>query len=205
MSRAFCYRCHRVASNCICQQSEQIDNPVSVYLLQHPDETRHSKGSAIIASLCLQHYCCWQGEDFTQHKALNQLLEKERENIAVLYPSADALSIDQVTAEKKQAIRHLIVIDATWRKAKKIWSLSSNLHQLQTVRLSDDYISRYRIRKVPADGYLSTVEAIAYCLTELENEPQKYLPMLKLFDQLIDQQISAMGQDVYQKNYENKT
>ena len=170
-------------------------------MLQHPDETRHSKGTAIIASLSLQNYCCWQGEDFSQHQALNSLLEQERDSCCVVFPSDDALLLDDLNEAEKRQIKNLIIIDATWRKAKKIWALSKNLHDLPAIKLSDDYVSRYRIRKVPADGYLSTVEAISYCLAEIENQPAKYRPMLELFDQVIDEKINAMGKNVYRQNY----
>jgi len=170
-------------------------------VLQHPDETRHSKGTAIIASLSLQNYCCWQGEDFSQHQALNSLLEQERDSCCVVFPSDDALLLDDLNEAEKRQIKNLIIIDATWRKAKKIWALSKNLHDLPAIKLSDDYVSRYRIRKVPADGYLSTVEAISYCLAEIENQPAKYRPMLELFDQVIDEKINAMGKNVYRQNY----
>ena len=201
MSRAYCYRCHRVAASCICQQAQSIENSVSVYVLQHPDETRHSKGTAIIANLSLQNYCCWQGEDFSLHEALNSLIEQESGSCYVVFPSADAILLDDLNHTQKRQIKNLIVIDATWRKAKKIWALSRNLHTLPAITLSDDYVSRYRIRKVPADGYLSTVEAISYCLAEIENQSTKYQPMLELFDQIIDEKIDSMGKDVYRKNY----
>lgn len=204
MGRAYCYRCQRVEASCICQQAILIDNKVSVYVLQHPDETRHSKGTAIIASLCLQHYQCWQGEDFSQHKQLNSLLQAEKGSVYILYPSQDAIDINECISTDAGAIKHLIVIDATWRKAKKIWALSKNLHDLPALTFNKKYISNYRIRKVPDDGYLSTLEAISCCLGEIEIQPEKYQPMLSLFDSVIDRQIEAMGNDVYEKNYKSE-
>ena len=201
MNRAYCYHCHRVAASCICQRAQSIENSVAVYVLQHPDETRHSKGTAIITGLSLQNYCCWQGEDFSRHQALNSLLEKQRDSCCVVFPAEDAMLLSELSNTQKRRIKNLIIIDATWRKAKKIWALSKNLHDMPAIKLSDDYVSRYRIRKVPADGYLSTVEAISYCLAEIENQPTKYQPMLDLFDQVIDEKIDSMGNDVYRQNY----
>ena len=109
--------------------------------------------------------------------------------------------LGNLSEAKRHGIKNLIVIDATWRKAKKIWALSKNLHDLPAIKLSDDYVSRYRIRKVPADGYLSTVEAITFSLADIENKPTKYQPMLEMFDQIIDEKIDSMGKDVYRQNY----
>lgn len=172
-------------------------------VLQHPDESRINKGSAIIAKLSLKKYQCWQGEGFSAHASLNQLLKTAAEETAVLYPSADALPLmhDDSAVQRDKKIKHLIVIDATWRKAKKIWSLSENLHALTSYKIGADIKSNYRIRKVPDDGYLSTIEAIAYSLSALDQSADRYQPMLDLFDSMIDFQIDKMGQNTYEKNY----
>lgn len=204
MSRAYCYQCQRVKSACVCDRAVSIDNPVNVYVLQHPDEARHSKGTAIIARLCLQNYHCWQGEDFSSHPALNQLIKDSADEICVVYPSATAMELNPAADTINDKIRHLIFIDATWRKAKKIWSLSDNLHKLTTIKLSANRKSTYRIRKVPADGFLSTIEAISFCLADIENDSDKYQPMLALFDHIIDAKIEDMGGDIYAKHYQNK-
>ena len=207
MGRSYCYQCQRVQQACLCQQITVIDNPVSVYVLQHPDESRVNKGTAIIAKLSLKNYTCWVGEDFSSHEALNQLLESQSERVAIVYPSEHAQTL-QISAnasaragEDGLPVQHLIFIDATWRKAKKIWSLSTNLHKLPAIKL-DSRQSNYRIRKIPADGYLSTVEAIVESLSVLDADQQKYEPMLDVFDSMIDYQIKLMGEETYNKNYE---
>ncbi|MDH5518248.1 MAG: DTW domain-containing protein [Gammaproteobacteria bacterium] len=203
MSRSFCYRCQRVEAACFCHKVIQIDNPLPVIVLQHPDESRINKGSAIIAKLCLKNYQCWQGEDFSDNAALNSLIMSAADQTAVLYPAADALILtdyyNAMPAQKK--IKQLIVIDASWRKARKIWSLSTNLQGLTCLKLGPELQSNYRIRKVPAAGYLSTIEAIACSLSVFDQAADKYQPLLDLFASMIDFQIDKMGQKTYQKNY----
>lgn len=175
-------------------------------VLQHPDESRLNKGTAIIAKLSLKNYQCWPGEDFSTHNALNQLIDASADSIAVVYPSATAHSINDYmqAGSRLKKLKHVIFIDATWRKAKKIWSLSTNLHSLPTLLLESDIKSNYRIRKVPADGYLSTIEAIARCLSVFDEDEVKYQPMLNVFDSMIEFQIDKMGSDTYAKNYEKE-
>lgn len=204
MSRSYCYQCQRVKDACFCHKIIQIDNPVSVTILQHPDERRVNKGTAIIAKLSLKNYQCWQGEDFSSHKALNGLINSSANSIAVVYPSEESVSINEYLKceGKERSIEHLIFIDATWRKAKKIWSLSTNLHALPSIKLDAANISNYRIRKVPADGYLSTIEAVTQCLSDFDGQNKKYQPLLDVFDSMIDYQIDQMGAETYDKNYE---
>ena len=66
--------------------------------------------------------------------------------------------------------------------------------------LAEGAASRYRLRKAPGPGALSTVEAIVQALQVLEY-PTSFEPLLQPFNALIDGQIAAMGQAVYQKNH----
>ena len=61
-------------------------------------------------------------------------------------------------------------------------------------------VSRYRLRKAPGPGALSTVEAIVQALQVLE-APTSFAALLKPFEALIDGQIAAMGEEVFQRNH----
>lgn len=187
MSRAFCYRCYRPQISCICDEIEAVNNQLNIIILQHPDEVKHPKGSAIIAKLGLANVESFVGEDFSGHEALNKKIEKEPDAIALVYPAKDALGLASLKAGQ-QPIKQLVFIDATWRKAKKIFLTSGNLHDLPSVRLPQQLISNYRIRKAPQDGYVSTVEAISYCLQQLEPScgGEK---LLTVFDRIIDRKM----------------
>lgn len=181
-----------------------IDNPLAVYVLQHPDETDHARGSAIIAQLCLQHYECWVGEDFSRHAGLQQLIMQHRDTTMLVYPSQHAwlLAETDVTEQTLPFIPdRLIFIDASWRKAKKICHATPLLQTLACIKLAPAQGSRYRIRKVPGEGYLSTIEAIAHSLAWLENDRKKYQPLRNIFDEMIERQITKMGQQTYLQNY----
>lgn len=167
--------------------------------MQHPDEVKHPKGSAIIAKLCLQNIDFFIAEDFSSHTALNQIINEHGKTSILIYPGENAK-----TFEKKEltsaGITHLIFIDATWRKAKKIFLLSKNLQQLKMIKLSSKLISDYRIRKTPKDGFISSIEAIHYCLQTLHSNPENQL-MLDIFKRMIDHQVEKMGHDTFEKNY----
>ena len=178
---------------------------MKIIVLQHPEEMANPKGSAIIAELGLDLYQCLRGEDFQAHKDLSALLEAKPGEIAVLYPDerSDVLSAEGIVNSKVK-IKALIVIDGTWRKARKIWEMNPQLHGLPCYRLEIEQKSDYRIRKAPQQSCLSTVESIVGALRLLERNPQGYKPMLNLFTEMIDFQIQKMGKGTYLKNYSNK-
>jgi len=205
MSRAFCYQCRRAKVACLCNRIEKQPNDVSVIVLQHPDETNNPKGSAIIAELGLQQYQRWVGEDFRRHADLNRLLEQKGSAMAILFPSDLAVEVNEgwLSAHASR-VKYLLVIDGTWRKARKIWQLSTNLHAVPAIMLTGARPSEYRIRKIPQQGYLSTIECVVEGLRVLERRPQSYQTLLDLFNQMIDFQIDKMGDSTYQKNYLDK-
>ncbi|WP_287810572.1 DTW domain-containing protein, partial [Pseudomonas sp.] len=74
------------------------------------------------------------------------------------------------------------------------------LAALPRVTLDGAPPSRYRLRKAPGPGALSTIEAITQALEVLE-APTSFQALLKPFDALIEGQIAAMGEAVYQRNH----
>jgi DTW domain-containing protein YfiP len=209
MTRAYCYQCNKAKQACICNLIPSIYNRVNIYVLQHPSEAKQAKGSAVIAKLYLQNYQCLTGEDFSGNPLLNVLIQDHAESTFVVYPSESALSLDNCLDEAIKKGQHeanlsnvnLIFIDATWPKAHKIWRLSPNLHALSCIALNLEKQSNYRIRKAPKDNSLSTIEAIVACLGYLENNMDKYQPLIEVFNKMIDFQINKMGDEVYQRNY----
>jgi len=206
MSRAFCYQCHRARVACLCGRIEKQPNDIRIIVLQHPDEVNNSKGTGIIAELGLQKYQKWVSEDFSQHKELISFIAENAANTAILYPLQDADELREGSAIFELSnIENLIVIDATWRKAKKIWELQPLLAKLQCLSLTNAQVSNYRIRKVPKDGYLSSIESVVFALRALEGRRQAYQPLLDLFTEMVDYQINQMGEETYRKNYVDKT
>ena len=94
----------------------------------------------------------------------------------------------------------LVVPDGTWRKARKLLYLNPELEALPRVTLPAGLTSRYRLRKAPMAGALSTIEAIAAALDILE-APNRFDELLRPFEVLIQGQIEAMGEETFRKNH----
>ena len=75
------------------------------------------------------------------------------------------------------------------------------LAALPRVALPPDLPGRYRIRKAPGPGALSTLEAVVHALNALD-APRRFDALLAPFEALIEGQIAAMGAEVYRANYQ---
>ncbi|WP_339547290.1 tRNA-uridine aminocarboxypropyltransferase [Pseudomonas sp. RA_35y_Pfl2_P32] len=195
MSRSQCPRCLRPDSHCLCPLIPSLDSRTRVLLLQHPSEVNHALNTARLAALGLNNAQLVVGEVFED---LPGLLHQPGYQACLLFPGEGAPTLQAYTPAGQPLL--LVVPDGTWRKARKMLHLNPLLAALPRVTLAECGVSRYRLRKAPGPGALSTVEAIVQALQVLE-APTSFEPLLKPFDALIEGQIAAMGEAVYQRNH----
>ncbi|MEZ8720510.1 tRNA-uridine aminocarboxypropyltransferase [Vibrio pomeroyi] len=197
MSR-YCRQCSKALKACICQWVTPLESNVELIILQHSSEEHRPMGTARILSLSLKNSVTLVGEDFSDNTKLNALLDDEDYQHVILYPSEHSVSVESATHPSKKM--RVILLDGTWKKAFKMWQVSSNLHELETVHLPKDLKGNYRIRKAPSENSLSTVEAGYHLLSLLEGD-RDFSPLLTAFDQMIQFQINQMPPGVFEKNY----
>ena len=200
MSRAQCARCLRPETHCLCALIPQLDSRTRVLILQHPSEVNHALNTARLAALGLNNAELIVGEVFDD---LPALLNPPGYQARLLFPADDAQPLEAYRSEGGEAgstSMLLVVPDGTWRKARKLLHLNPQLAALPRVTLAQAVPSRYRLRKAPGPGALSTVEAIVEALQTLE-APKTFEALLRPFEALIDGQIAAMGEDTYQRNH----
>lgn len=195
MSRPQCPRCLRPQTHCLCSLIPSLDSRTRVLLLQHPSEVNHALNTARLAALGLSNAELMVGEVFED---LPTLLNQPGYRARLLFPADDAQPM-QAYAESDEPLL-LVVPDGTWRKARKMLHLNPLLAALPRVTLAEGGVSRYRLRKAPGPGALSTVEAIVQALQTLEASVS-FEPLLKPFEALIEGQIAAMGEETFQRNH----
>jgi len=195
MSRPQCPRCLRPQTHCLCPLIPSLDSRTRVLLLQHPSEVNHALNTARLAALGLNNAELIVGEVFED---LPTLLNRPGYRARLLFPADDAQPMQAYTATDEPLL--LVVPDGTWRKARKMLHLNPLLAALPRVTLAQGGVSRYRLRKAPGPGALSTIEAIVQALQTLE-APASFDPLLKPFEALIEGQIAAMGEETFQRNH----
>ncbi|WDE03432.1 DTW domain-containing protein [Thalassomonas viridans] len=185
MARQYCCQCQRPEKACICHLMTRVDNAPHVVVLQHPGEVGQSKGTLPLLAGSLVSCTVLVGEDFSEHEELKFLLERYRDNIYLLYPSEGAreLGSGQFLGQPAGGDSCIILLDATWKKAYRMYMLSKVLHQIPHICLPGDLTGRYLIRKTAKKNALSTLEACCYALGIIENNPEKYRGLLEQFVQ----------------------
>jgi DTW domain-containing protein YfiP len=184
---------------CICHLVVPIANRIRVVILQHPNEVNHPKGSAWLLQHSLLSCQCIVDENFTDNAELNNLMVTYQNRCFLLYPdemAAEVAPLFTTTAinptepqTKPSADYCLILLDGTWKKSYKMYQLSKNLHSLPKLTLPK-IEGAYKIRSTQKQNALSSLEACCYALTILENELEKYQPLLTSFVQFNNMQLA---------------
>jgi DTW domain-containing protein len=183
--RATCAACERPQVACICAAVEKVDSAVELLILMHPMEVAQAKNSGRLLHLCVPGSRIVAGETFDAAE-LDELLYGGGRQPALLYPAAD--DAPAAAALPDAARLRLVVIDATWRKSRKMLYLNPQLAALPRLALDDAPVSAYRIRKAHAPHQLSSFEAAAWALAQLTGDYTGRERLLAAFERFVVQQ-----------------
>lgn len=184
--RAVCMRCRRPQSVCWCRHLTSIPTRTRITFLQHPRERSVAIGTARMASLCLPNSELHVGVDWDDSAALARALADPSHPAALLYPADDAVDI---VKDPPRGPITLVVVDGTWRQAKKIVRSNPRLAALPRYAFVPPSPSEYRIRREPKDSYVSTIEALVHVLGALEGGRARFEPLLAPFRAMVDTQL----------------
>lgn len=189
--RQKCATCLRPVATCICHWTSPVASAVDVLILQHPMEVENAKGSARLLHLCLPGSRIEIGEQFDE-EALHSMLGADGRQPVLLYPDTPGDRSLGIAAPPPfsagLAPVQLVVLDATWRKSRKMLYLNPALQALPRLPLRNTPPSHYLIRKAHAPDQLSTLEATCYALAQLEGDEHRYDSVIAAFDGFVAQQ-----------------
>lgn len=164
MSRNYCSRCAYPEKTCLCHAITEMRSQTSIVVLQHPGESRHAKNTARLVELVIPDTELLVGENEADFADVRERLQMDP-HAAVLYPTTGSTSLQESIAG--EPIETIILIDGTWRKARKMWFANPWLHALRVCHLNDVGSSAYRIRSSNVSGGLASIEAVAIALNLL--------------------------------------
>jgi DTW domain-containing protein YfiP len=190
--RLICTHCRRPQSACICQWITPVAHAAEVLILQHPLEVDHAKNSARLLHLSLPGSHMLTGEAFDEAN-LHAVAQAPKYTV-LLYPQTahDPAPIADPPLLRDPAQIRLVVLDATWRKSRKMLHCSPWLRHLPRLSLADVPASHYVIRKAHKQGQLSTLEATCAALAQLEGDTEKYQPLLDAFKGFVAQRLALV-------------
>lgn len=191
--RATCYECLRPKTHCLCQEIRPFYAHTNVLILQHPNEWRKYYSTARLVRQNIKNCALRRGVIFDEGEIARAVGDSEP---LLLYPGSNSQDCEDVSLTARHTV---IVIDGTWDEAGKIVYRNPMLQTLKRISFHRPLTSRYRIRKQPRQGYLSTIESVAHLLqinagaTGLQEYAELYNRLFDTFDRMIDRQLEHLG------------
>ena len=182
MSRALCPSCQTPLQRCYCDLVTAVASKVEVIIWQHPSEVDHPKGTVPLLSRSLPNSRVISGEHFTLEQ-IESISDDGDKRLYLLFPKSGDMFPS--SPESTASIR-LLVLDGTWRKARKLIYENPWLNTLPRINLHGDchdpLASNYRIRKAEKEGQLSTLEATCSAIEQLEQNGDHCQPIRRAFN-----------------------
>jgi DTW domain-containing protein YfiP len=187
-----CRRCWVRVAHCICNQLPQVETHARITVVRHEREVYKSTGTARIAGLALPRLSFVDyGDDATE-------VERKLQGVEgfLLFPA------DPPAPWPKEPVDHLILLDGTWRQARKMLKKLPSLQRLPKLTLPAKNDAVLRLRDPTVEGGRSTLEALADALGLLEGESVA-TPLNALHDLYVERVLKARGTyELVRRNFE---
>jgi DTW domain-containing protein YfiP len=200
--RNLCLTCLQPEFGCYCAQVKKFDPNIKFVILIHPIEARRRIATGRMSHLCLQNSALIRGQDYSQNLEVEAIIQNPNHHSVILYPGNQSLNLSHIAKEDQLNLfprdKKLVifVIDGTWATAKKMLNQSTNLQKLSRICFSPSKPSNFRVRKQPAPGCYSTVEAIHQTIELVGSqvgfavEGRQHDGLLSVFDYMVEKQLT---------------
>ena len=169
---ARCPGCHLPELNCLCPYAVRAESEARVWLLTHPMEHHKPTNTGRLIRDVLP-----ETEVFTWYRTapderLLALLDDPRYAPFVIFPDDQpdyaerVVGIDAVEAKAAGRTPVYVLLDGTWRQARRIFRKSPYLDRLPVLPLHSERLTRYRLRKPASAAHLCTAEVAAELLRQ---------------------------------------
>jgi DTW domain-containing protein YfiP len=171
-----CARCLYQAHVCLCASIPTVANATRIVIIRHHLERHRSSNTGRLAHLALANSeIVDYGDGPPELPALD--------GAYLLYPLGQP--VQSVPAPPP---RQLVVLDATWSQARRMYRKLTGVRGLPILHVADDDRAPKpvaRLRASPAPGYVSTIEAIARALRMLDGDAIAS-PLEQLYELAVD-------------------
>jgi len=156
-----CNKCGLPIINCICNIIPKIETKANIWILSAEREFRRPSNTARLLKLVnpeSTELILWERTN-TPEKLIEYINSEEYE-IYMLFPiENDDLSERKFEYKSSEKTLAFIILDGTWKEARKILRKSDYLKKLPRISLNPIHKSEYTLRRGASEGELCTIEA----------------------------------------------
>jgi DTW domain-containing protein YfiP len=160
-----CRRCYLNEAICLCDVIPCVPSRTEVLIVRHVAELRLTSNTGRFVALALPNSRLLEyggGPEFDD-------TELRSDGTVLLYNPGGTAS-DSLRRPEAGAIRRLVVLDGTFRQARRMYKRIAALRELPELALPPPLVAPVRLRQPPSAHGLSTLEAVAHALALIEGE-----------------------------------
>ncbi|MDR3599591.1 MAG: DTW domain-containing protein [Desulfosporosinus sp.] len=156
-----CNECGLPIINCICNKSAKVTTKAKFWILSSEREFyRPSNTARLLKLINPESTELFLWERTKRPEQLIKNISRENHTAFVVFPTEnEELETRKVDFKPTNKIPAFIILDGTWKEARKIVRKSDFLKGLPIVSLEPNYLSSYDLRRGAAKGNLCTIEA----------------------------------------------
>jgi DTW domain-containing protein YfiP len=175
-----CELCLLPVSYCTCQWRQLLVSKAAFLLIMYDDEVlKPSNSGRLVADLIPQtHAFIWSRTQ--PNEQMLALINNDKYQPFVVFPSEYAgeqqTVLSELTANTQMDNQTplFILLDGSWREAKKMFRKSSYLQNLPLLSFTPDTLAKYGLRKNSRDFQLGTAEVAALVLQSMGEHNNAY-------------------------------
>jgi DTW domain-containing protein YfiP len=166
-----CPDCRVPAVTCICSFRKDIPTSARFWILMHPDELKKPTNTGQLMTDCLPNATIFIWDRLIFPENLINLLRDKKYDPYLIFPDdrPDCQVRVKEFAMDKDKIPAFLILDGTWKQARKMLRKSEVLQDLPVLPVKTKVKSEYLLRRAADKGMLCTAE-VAIELLKLNEE-----------------------------------
>ncbi|HEY6527988.1 MAG TPA: DTW domain-containing protein [Cellvibrionaceae bacterium] len=187
-----CEHCLLAQNHCICSYCSPMESCVDWVVLMHEDEVLKPTNTGRLLADVFPSTLVFEWARLHPPEGLAHVLSDPQRLIVLVFPSDEAYT--PVHAQHRAQLGNrrltLILLDGTWKQARKMFNRTPWLKDIPTVAVPTQS-TQYALRKAAHDGCLSTAEAAIGVLDTLD--PGSAYALLTFFNQFNQAYVLSRG------------
>lgn len=184
-----CNKCGIPIINCICNDVPLVKTSAKIWILSVEKEFCRPSNTARLLKLInpeSTELILWERVSIP-HKLIEQINNKNYETYLLFPSDNNDLLENTVDFNASAKIPAFIILDGTWKEARKILRKSDYLKKIPRISLNPSNNSEYTLRKGAMEGELCTIEAA--------------IEVFKLNNEFDNAQLIKKGYDLFLKSF----
>ncbi|WP_372740637.1 tRNA-uridine aminocarboxypropyltransferase [Neptunomonas sp.] len=165
-----CSGCFLPAQSCVCSDKPNVKAAAVFWLLTHNDECYKPTNTGRLIVDAIQGSRVFKWSRTNPDSDFMSALSDQRYAPCIVFPSGDGYQQRMVeSAALTGKTPAFIILDGTWRQARRMFRLSRYLDHLPVIEPGCGAVSRYQLRQSAEEHHLCTAEVAAAMLREVQD------------------------------------